>query len=131
MLTLMRTVELVSAGAMGKAARKENREYQMLISGVNCDFCGLPPAWVFPTRVFQITVLGIDIGRDDGQWKACDRCAGMVEARSWEALVNRCVDFRTKRLGRRPLSEDQVIVYMMQLLNNVDANRIGPKEVIG
>jgi hypothetical protein len=112
---------------MGKASRGKH-ERRLMNPGTTCDFCGLPPAWVFPTRQFQMIVLGVDLGRDGGEWKACDRCAGMVEARTWDVLVMRCIDFMVRRLGRKPMSEDQIIIYMMQLFNNVDANRIGPKQ---
>lgn len=96
-----------------------------LPDGPLCDFCGLPPAYRFPTRNFTFLILG-SIQKDIEGWDACPTCAELVESHSWDLLVQRGITFYLKRMGRPERWELYIVI--SQLYQLFDANRIGPKE---
>lgn len=95
-------------------------------SGPICDFCSLPPGWLFPTRAFT-AFIGDESRNFEGGWTVCPRCAELLEARDFDGLVTRCIDFMGKRFGNfHP--HTQLYIVVRQFFCRIDANRIGPKE---
>lgn len=109
---------------MGEAKRKRDLRAS-IPSGPKCDFCVLPPAWVFPTRRFPQVILGQRFEDDKTGWASCQRCSELLEARDINALANRAVDFYQRRLGGA--NEPQLLMALHQLFSMMEANRIGPK----
>jgi hypothetical protein len=69
---------------------------------VDCDFCGgngvvwsyhvaplatARPVWLTP----QQEVFDAYASANETPWTACERCAGLIEAEQWDALVQACV----------------------------------------
>lgn len=122
--TLMGNVESASVNAMGEAKRKRDLRAS-IPSGPKCDFCVLPPAWMFPTRRFPQVILGHRFEDDKSNWAACQRCSEILESGDINTLANRAVDFYQRRLGGA--NEPQLLIALHQLFSMVEANRIGPK----
>lgn len=64
---------------------------------------------------------------DDKGWAACPRCSELMEARDFDAMVTRSVDFYYKRFGGR-IHQSELYQMLDQLFRLMDANRVGPKE---
>jgi len=60
-----------------------------------CDFCSSPrPTWCFPAISFPVFEVN---SASEGDWAACDTCAGLVRANDRAALALRSAEtFSTK-----------------------------------
>lgn len=67
-------------------------------TGGRCDFCNADhPAWRLPARDF--TLPAVPNHGSMGDWAACDKCAALIRADNWEALVDQSAGRAYQRLG--------------------------------
>ena len=83
-----------------------------------CDFClvDISEPWVVPARTFSIT----PASRSEGDWAACETCAGLILINDWNGLARRCTDAvireDTDRQNIDPVTVEQTMKHLHRLL---------------
>lgn len=91
-----------------------------------CDFCGAshPTVW-FPARSFEDRSVQPYMVSQSA-WLSCEKCAPLVDAKNWSAVLDRYLKVKKRRLPDR--DRPAMLAKLTVLWEHFARSRLGPSE---